>query len=507
MARLKLTHLPGSLTKSTNDADRSQFVVRFGVVLIAIAALVAYRVGGFIRYPFADGDLFWQRWLGDFILTNHFIPRALGNEVFSAVGAPWIPHEWIYSIGVALAFEHDALWVLTTITGVLIFASLALLAWRSMKAGTSSWAVVIAIIFAAISIAPNFGVRAEVFAWFFFAIALVILDCDGPLLWALVPLTILWANFHGSATLVVPTMWLNALVSVLQKRKDTRTRLMLCAALPIALLCTPFGVGLPRYALSVLHSPVQAYIAGWKPLPFQNIYVRFGYVPLTALLLLGAFRRVWAQRPFDFALASIVGLVSLFGARYMALFGLAAILPVSLALRGVGPAQQRKGANTFWLAIEGIAVVVVVSVFGSYSFIAGTPGVHWPGPFNSATLLEKQPGEHRLFCAEYSWCAVALGRGNTRVFLDGRADPFPQKIWQAYGDITHARSGWQQLLDDYGVNAIIAWRGGYFESQVQTLPNWSETSDTGDPCCVLFDRIGSSKKKVIWQFGTEARPR
>lgn len=461
---------------------------RFGAVLIVIGALVSYRVGGFIRYPFADGDLFWQRRLGEFVMANHAIPHALGTDVFSAPGAPWTPQEWVFSCIVALAFDHGALWALAVFCGVLAFATLAIAAWRAMHRGGATWAVTIACILAAVTVAPNFALRAEVLVWPLLALSLLILDEDGPVLWLLIPVTLLWANLHASVFLMVPVVWLSAALRLLTRR-PIRTLLALSVIIPLTTLCTPFGVGLPLYAVELLHSPLRPYIAQWRPIPLGSIYVRYGFIPLAVLVAIALIRRVWTKRPLEIIVACIFGVLSWFASRNAALFGIVAIVPAALAMSGWA-AELRVRADKAWIiACEGIALVLVVVLCGWYGVQVGSPGIQWPGPFGTVKLLAAHAGEHRLLCAEYSWCSVALGQGATRIFLDGRADPYPPKVWEAFGVITHARPGWRNDLALYDVNAVIAWRGGFFESQMQALPDWYELTDTGDACCVLFLKL------------------
>ena len=59
--------------------------------------------------PPGDGDLWWQRWLGDLILRTHHLPSALGPETFTSAGVPWVPQEWLLSIVVALAMDRELL--------------------------------------------------------------------------------------------------------------------------------------------------------------------------------------------------------------------------------------------------------------------------------------------------------------------------------------------------------------------------------------------------------------
>src|SRR6185437_11515598 len=64
-----------------------------------------FAVLGLLMPP-GDGDLWWQRWLGETILATHHLPTALGPETFSAAGAPWIPQEWLLSVLVAVTMNH-----------------------------------------------------------------------------------------------------------------------------------------------------------------------------------------------------------------------------------------------------------------------------------------------------------------------------------------------------------------------------------------------------------------
>lgn len=68
------------------------------LIFVVAALFCAYLVGNRMAHPFIDGDLFWQRQLGEFVLQNHAIPTMLGSDVFSVPGAPWTPHEWLLGV-------------------------------------------------------------------------------------------------------------------------------------------------------------------------------------------------------------------------------------------------------------------------------------------------------------------------------------------------------------------------------------------------------------------------
>ena len=66
-----------------------------------------------------DGDLYWQRWLGDLLLRTHQLPDVLGSGTFTAPNAPWVPQEWVFSLAVALAMNQHLFLVLAILVSAL----------------------------------------------------------------------------------------------------------------------------------------------------------------------------------------------------------------------------------------------------------------------------------------------------------------------------------------------------------------------------------------------------
>jgi hypothetical protein len=466
------------------------------LVLLVAALFCAFLTGNHIAHPFIDGDLFWQRFLGAWVLSHHAIPATLGTDVFSAVGAPWTPQEWFFSIIVALTFQH-ALWVVMLMTGLAVLAALMLMALRAKRAGASMFSVMAVLLFAGICMEASFSARAQVWAWPLFAALLVALDEDGPGLWWAIPITIAWANVHASVMLAVPIVWLDAALYAWKRyaggdpllgQREINTRLLLCTAVPIAILCTPLGVRLPLYAFhTTFNSSIRVYINEWQPLRGLGLANAVGLLPLAALSLYGA-TRVWKDRPRDAALPLLMIVWAVMAVRNIPLFAIAAAVPASLAIEAgegwANPVDRLRHASMATLA----ALVVAVPLAGFIGYRASPIFMLWPAPFGSMAKLAAQPGDQRLLCSEYSWCAMALGDKNVRIFLDGRADPYPRRVWDAYMTFTRMLPGWQRVLTDNDVNAVLAWRGGQVEAKMQKLAGWHELSDTGDPCCVLFLR-------------------
>jgi hypothetical protein len=263
-----------------------------------------------------------------------------------------------------------------------------------------------------------------------------------------------------------------------------RARAVLCVAIPLAVLCTPLGIRLPLYAFMLLHDPIRQYIAEWQPLTGLSTQIVVGMFPLAAIVLYGV-RRLWRERPRDFVLTFLMLGWALLSIRNIALFAIVAAVPASLIVAGnegwEDPLEERRFAALRWLAL------VLVPLVGFVAYHARPMVRPWTPPEASISQLAAMPGDHRLLCTEFSWCAVALGQPNVRVFLDGRADPYPVSVWQSFAQFSSLSPGWQSVLDRYRVNAVLTRRDSPVVSAMLGLGNWRE-APPADSCCTLLIR-------------------
>jgi len=469
------------------------------LILSAVALFCAYIVGNRMAHPFVDGDLFWQRRLGEFVLSNHAIPTALGSDVFSAPGAPWVPHEWLLGVLVALAMDHNALWVLTVIAGLAVFVTLAITALRAQRAGAATTSTLASMLFAGICFESSFALRAQVLAWPLLAALMLALDTDGiAVLWA-IPIVIAWANVHASVMLVIPIVWVDAAMFVWQRaraagagaalaERAVRLRLILCVAVPVATLCTPLGLRLPMYAFSLMLSPIRQYITEWQPTTGLSTQLVAGMLPLLALGVYGA-ARVWRLRPRDLVLSGIMAIATLFAARNISLFAILAAVVAALAIEDPkgwhDPLAARRFAIVPWLVL-----LVAVPLVGYVAYRAHPMTTPWEAPTDAVPALAALPGEHDLLCTDFSKCAYALGHDNIKVFLDGRADPFPPEVWDGFVSVAGMGPGWTETLDHFKVNALLVGKNDPLSAALQGMPVWREVPQD-DACCDLFVRRSS----------------
>ncbi len=186
-----------------------------------------------------NGDLYWQRWLGDYILQWHRLPTALGTETFTAAGAPWVPQEWFISIFVALAMRHGLLVPFAILMAVIPIGILASIYVRSTKAATPE-AIAIVLMFTGCALAASFGIRAQVLGWGCFAAFLLCLDRRDAWAYAAAPIVVLWANVHASVMLAPVFLLARVIgevatsgVSSLHKSRDLRILALIAASLVV----------------------------------------------------------------------------------------------------------------------------------------------------------------------------------------------------------------------------------------------------------------------------------
>ena len=441
------------------------------LVRMVVAMFGATYIAGTLAHPYIDGDLFWQRWLGEQILRTGEIPRALGLETFAAVGAPWLAQEWLFSTLYALAVAAHGAWLFHAAVGACVAMTLFFVARRtSARAGTL--ASVIAIVLCGISLDPSLGVRAQDVGWLCFAALLCVFDYeDARVFWA-VPLVIAWANLHASAVVALPVVAIDLLVTPWRDGRALRRRLLLFIALAVALCIGPFGVALPMYALHVSSSPIRTYIVEWQSWAWSQASFVLVVLPVFAILVV-RFRQA-LQQPRELLRVVLFLAMSCMAIRNVALLGIAAAPLIAILLdpwlsRVTLPSIELSARAKRRTAL-GVSVVLLL-VFGlSYRFATLPNGGRLP--FAAMRFIARLPGERRLYCTDFAWCSMPLGQHRMRVYLDGRADPFPWYVWRRYVRIARGGSPAVQTLERIRANTVIAGKDSALVAALLRQPSW-----------------------------------
>jgi hypothetical protein len=431
-----------------------------------------------IAYPQLDGDLSWQRWLGEQIRASRAIPHALGTETFTAAGAPWVPQEWAFSLFASLARDGIGWTVFASAVALAAVAALALAALQGERRGASPRALAVCTALAGIALFSSFGVRVQVLAWLPLAAYLALLELDGPWCYGALAVAALWANLHASALLAPVLGTFVALGTALDERgwspRVRRTAFVAAGSL-VALCLNPFGWHLVAYAIGLFGSPIKAQISEWKVTDIDDLSFAYGALPLLFVALLAGVR---GERRFRDLFVLGAGAWLLLGAaRNIALFGLIALPVVAASLSRAlpffapgSPAPPSRADRIANAALPAIALafaclVALVLVRSSARTDDGLAR-------SALGALARAPGEHRVFCADFAWCGLAVGLPLQRVFLDGRADPYPLEVWNDFTTIAYLRPGWRERLAARRVNAVIVGRGGPLDQALSRDVRW-----------------------------------
>ncbi|HEY1868854.1 MAG TPA: hypothetical protein VGG70_11215 [Candidatus Cybelea sp.] len=445
-----------------------------------------FLVLGPLRAP-GDGDLYWQRWLGELVLQTHRLPTTLGNTTFTAAGAAWIPQEWLFSVAVALARDYHAFLVLSILVSALPLAILFSIYWRS-RAESAPEAIGIVLLICGVAFLESFGARAQVLGWAALAVFMFFIERRDRWYYAALPAAVIWANLHASVA-IAPAIVLartaasfaDGGLSGLRKSRD----LVMLPLVVLATFCTPFGWRLPAFALALANSPIRHYIQEWQRPGWGDISFMLGALPIALAILLGG-RTTLAARKLQSFPSALLFAATLFAARNITLFVIVAAPLAACGLQARFPQLRRLGSK--FAELEPVGLPAIAIAVAASAFALARIQAHAPAPLPAAAIssLTTDGRNHRVFCENFTWCSVALQYPTLQVFIDGRCDGYPLAVWNDYVSTIRARKNWSEPLEKYGVGYVIAQRGSRLANAIEKLPHWGRSYE--DVSYVVFRR-------------------
>jgi hypothetical protein len=357
-------------------------------------------------------------------------------------------------------------------------AALVLAAVRAERLGASPRANLLCTVFAGFALFESFGVRAQVAVWPLLALFLFVLDFDSPVAYAAIVVAALWSNVHASAMLAPIVAAAAAVGTFLDegpRSPNVRRRALVAGGCALAICCNPFGVGLPLYAIRLFSSPFKAAISEWKPTDLGDTSFTYGALPLL-LIALVYFAGPSSRRARDTIVLVAFAYLLLGAARNVALFGIVAFPLVAAALSRVVPFFARDAtaeravprAARILLPAFSLVLAVVVAIGLVRNQARGEDALAAHAMASIAAL----PGERRIFCADFAWCGLAIGAPRQRIFLDGRADPYPKSVWDDFVAIARVHQDWLARLDARGVNTVVTQTDAGLDDALARTRGW-----------------------------------
>ena len=421
---------------------------------------------------FGDPDIYWHLATGNWVLTQHQAPIA---DIFSytILGRPWVDHEWLSELIMALVQSTFGLAGLRALMALLFAATIGIQARFLMGLMPPIYALLLTAI-SFISVLGHLIARPHVFTWLIITIWVIGLLKTNQKGWKppyfLSLLMVLWANIHGGFILglaLIPFFGLNALLSCTKTErieviKSWMLFMILCTLCSIV---TPYGWKSLALGPSLLAMRYTSQIIEW--IPASGVDLLPIEIWLVIILGMAFFCRL---KPSVATYLMLIALLheSLAHIRYVSIFGLIAPLLVAEPFKnGLAQIRNLQGGKsaldrffTAWamptsklnLALVTTALLALAAFTSPFQENRFSPAIT---PKQALEEIQST-GVTGNGLNHYNFGGYLIGK-NIPVFIDGRADLYGDKDMGNYFDLTESVDGKKiaQELDDRKINWVL----------------------------------------------------
>lgn len=483
-------------------------------VFFLVLLIVAFGRTGSLQALLSDGDTGWHIRTGQFILSSGTVP-AHDLFSFSRAGQPWFAWEWGADVIFALLFRWHGLEAVAAFTAVILsLAALLLLCWL-LRRGVGLW-IALAVVLAVVSASSiHYLARPHVFSLLFLTTALWLLDEDRRratrAVWLLVPLTALWANFHGGFVAWFAVLGILLATEALQHHGAAVRRYGALAGLcALSTLLNPYGWRLHEHILRYLTS-------SWildNVQEFQSPRIRSeSTLVFAALLLIGvalASRSLARRQWFEGCLVLVWGFAALRSARHIPLFAVVAapVVATECALwwvRAAAQARTRSVRRVFWelgqdlgrsrrasLWMPALGALALAGII-SGAPVTDFPKARFPVEAVARNLDRLTRPVHVLTSDQWADYLIYRLYPRQRVFFDGRSDFYGPSVGADYQALLSATRRWRMVLDEYAFQVALVPADWPLNSLLANDPQWRDVYH--DSVAHLFVRQPSGLKE------------
>jgi hypothetical protein len=451
---------------------------------------VIFTLGFIIGFPhYLYADLGWQLAEGRMLWAGTFPSRL--PEAFDAVR--WIDHEWLFEL-LAWPWWAHGLWPLAAALCTALVAVVPLVAVAiARRYGASPYGANAAGYLTIASTVTSYAPRPQTGAEICFALLLFVLLGQLRRPWIVLPLTIVWANLHGSVVLAPVLVALVAVGRAIETGRLARPYAIAFACALAGTLLTPAGIGTWTEAAAFAARGELLAISEWQPVSLAYPVELFVLVVYGAVLIAGGVPVVRRSAVALVLLASF-GLLWLLHVRFLPFFGIAAAPALAIAVGRTRLGQRRRRMphgerHAGWLAVPLLAAIALTSVLRAPQSLAVEAE-----PAATVALVEGAHVRGRLFAPFTAGGYLELRGDPVQVLLDTHALPFGPDVWRDYETIDAARRGWHEALDRRAFGAVVAAGDGPLATALATTPGWYAAAHTNG--YVLFVRKARNLRRA-----------
>jgi hypothetical protein len=468
-----------------------------------------------------DGDTLWHIAAGQHMLKSKTI---LTHDIFShtAFGKSWLAHEWLSEVIMAWFHGHAGL-IGTAVFFFLIAALSFWLLFQIVSRETDDWTAIFAVSVALTFSMTHMLARPHVFSWFFGVITLYALKKGERYYYLLPVVTALWANLHGGFILGLALQGLmisgKMLEGVFSKPRTVFSKLLVREKRPLVFLglsilaagINPFGYKLYLFPFQVTSKVFSTSIMEWLPPDLQQEWqFRLFFLGILFLVSLSRTRTTWTDRLFIlfFFNAALthqrnMGIAAVFLTPYLA----KALKSLTLSdLRTI-----RKSTDAGELQTSPITGPLTTVILAGILILMAGPShpagrailqtlISLPAtnhPADAVAHLQKTRPSGKMF-NKYSWGGYLIYelKASEKVFIDGRADMYGEKIFSDYQKIVSLDSEMENLLDEYDIGWVFYPTGSVLIRYLKMSGKWEENY-TDEKATILVRKFSGPKISYI----------
>lgn len=450
-------------------------------LFVALLALALWLIG--IRQTI-DPDLWWHLRTGE-LIWGQGIPRV-DTFSFTVPGREWIAHEWLSQWFMWLVYRVGGLVGLIFFFALLVAITFMVVYWACSG---RPYLAAFVVLLAALTAAPPMGSRPQMFNLFFLALFVWVVEgvnsgrTPAKTLWFLIPLSVLWANFHSGYLTGIfylaahsGATWLEKGYPLAKKKAEGQLLLPLVTiGAFLAAALNPNGFELWRYPFQTLGSQaMQSRIPEWQSPDFHIAHFRLfaGMMGVQVMIWVASRHRPgWAELLLFFG----TGAAGLNSSRNIPLFAIVNAPSLARHLATLWPAlppARKQPKLLSWvngllllLGLVGGGLWFGQQAAGNDQAIAAIYPVA-AVDYLQATNLAEQPGYN-----SYPWGGYLIWRG-LPVFVDGRADLYGDDFLFYYVQTIDLAEKWQEPLQDYQVAYVLIEQDSNLARLLTVSPDW-----------------------------------
>lgn len=405
-----------------------------------------------------------------------------------AQGMPMVNVPWLAQIGLASLNNSFGLAALQFAFGLTVAGCLGLVAWRTIARSGSTGAGILAVsIFLALNYHQFMIIRPQLVGLLFYCVLVAWLFSARPcrtLTWFAMPfLFVVWANCHGSFAIGLMLMglaaagrfcdiWLRSRslrLAFLDSRADQTILLtQLCA---VAALVNPSGMAIYPEVFHVAGNANVDTMFEWSALTLRSQQGQCFAVML--ILLLTAMklspRRVRLIEVFPLI---ATGLLTLWSARMINWWAPVCAIVTATHLTAVVRQLRKRPRSTAIRRPTGLWTIVSLGLcwilfaltnFGvqivhgrmtePQKMVSRQTPLQLVEYLNSKTTL---PDGIAFVPAEWAGFVMHAGPPSLTPMVNLHVHVIPEEVWNDYLRVLHGPSDWDAILDQYGMNLVIA---------------------------------------------------